>query len=544
MKKLWSLLLVLCLAASFVSFAVAEEVDPYGPVSDEKIVITVGREESANIAYDEGENSADNYIIDYLEEKLNVEYQYAFSVDPSTYNTKVNMTIASGELPDVMNVNYMQLVELVEADAIEDMTEAFATYASEGLKGCFESTGGITVDLATFDGKMMAIGDICPSMDCVPVLWVRADWLEECGLEAPSTLEEIINVANTFKEKNPGGNVTTGIAAQEEIVNTNGDAYTLNALFNYCRAYPEQWITDANGEVVYGSLTPETKEALAGIRSLVEQGILNDSLAVTTGDQCYELIANGNAGMFFGCWWSGQWPVVNIMGNSTEEDIAFTPILPLANPETGKFEVCTKNPTNTFIVVRKGASEDIKEAVVKTVNYQYDLDQGQAEGIRPNGMDSNFSWHYFPINVLHCDYDAKDVQIKEVMEVVNGTRDYDDQCGDGKTWYNGYTTVMEQGFRAAYDLNVSTANAWGWATGALCVQSAGDTVHRFPAATYADTKSMEKYWSALETLEDEYFLKVITGEASIDDFDQFVADWYSMGGDVITEEVKAYIASK
>lgn len=53
----------------------------------------------------------------------------------------------------------------------------------------------------------------------------------------------------------------------------------------------------------------------------------------------------------------------------------------------GKLNVPMKSPTTTYIVVKK-AVRKIKEAVVKTVNYQYDLDQSQAENVRPNGMDS------------------------------------------------------------------------------------------------------------------------------------------------------------
>ncbi|MEG2605481.1 MAG: ABC transporter substrate-binding protein, partial [Clostridia bacterium] len=181
-------------------------------------------------------------------------------------------------------------------------------------------------------------------------------------------------------------------------------------------------------------------------------------------------------------------------------------------------------------------------AVVKTVNYQYDIDQSQAEGIRPNGMDSNFSWHYYPINVLHCDYDAKEIQIAQVMDVIAGKMAYDDLSGDGKTWYNGYTTVMDMGFRSAYDTNLATANAWGWSVGAWEVARNQDKVNIFPAACYADTPSMERLWTAMETLENEYFLKVLTGEASLDTWDEFVAEWMSLGGDKITAEVQAYAA--
>lgn len=542
MKK--ALALVLTLALLLPAAALGEEtVDPYGPVTDgDPIVITVGREESANIVYEPGENSEDNYIVRYLEEQLNVDYQYAFSVDTSSYTTKVNMAIASGDFPDVMNVSYTQLVQLVEAGAIEDMTEAFATYASPSLRKCFDSTNGLTEALGTFDGKLMGIGDICPGMDAVPVLWVRGDWLEECGLETPQTWDDVVNVAKTFLEKNPGGNVNTGIAVSSDYYQPNGGSYHLNSLFNYFGAYPKQWITDDEGNVVYGSITDECREALAAINGLVNEGVLNASLAVTGGDQCYELLANGQAGMFIGAWWSGQYPVVAIL-EGMPDTASFVPVIAPLNPD-GKMVVCDKSPTNTYVVVKKGCSEEVKEAVVKTINYQYDLDQSQAEGVRPNGMDSNFSWHYYPINVLHCDFDAKENQIADVMKVIAGEMDYDDQCGDGKTWYNGYTTVMEHGLRYAFDTNLATANAWGWATGAWEVERNADLIEHFSEVTYADTPSMERLWTAMETLEEEYFLKVMIGEASLDDWDDFVSEWKSIGGDTITAEVVEYVTSK
>lgn len=543
MKKLLPLLLTLGMLVSLGSVGFATEVDPYGPVSDQTVTITVGREESANVMYDPGENSEDNYIIRYLEENLNVKYEYAFSVDASAYQTKVAMAIASGDIPDVMNVTYSQLVQLVDGDALEDMTEAFATYASDTLRKCFASTNGLTEELATFDGKLMAIGNISPGMDSIPLLWIRQEWMDICGLAAPETWDDVVNIANTFLSENPGGNVNTGLVVRSSYYNRDGGNYLLNGLFNYFNAYPTQWITNAEGEVVYGSITDETKTALAEIRGLVEAGTINPSFAVMDDQQCYELLANDQAGMWFGSWWGGQWPAVSFMGAMNGEATFLPHVTPLS-PENGKVNVCAKSPTQTYVVVKKGASEEIKEAVVKTINYQYDLDQAQAEDVRPMGMDSMFSWHYYPINVLHCDFDAKEIQIDEVMQVVNGEMDFDDLSGDGKTWYRGYTTVLEQGFLGAYNTNQATANAWGWATGAWAVQSNQDKINHFPAACYADTPGMERMWSALKTLEEEYFLKVMVGEASLDDWDAFVADWLSMGGEQITEEVKAYVASR
>lgn len=566
-KKIASLLLTACMAGSCLSGcggkeaekpsadttavvnetttgagAVAEQpenVDPYGPVSEEKTVIHVGRAESANVTYADGEDSLNNYIVKYLQDQLNVEYVYDFSVDDASYPTKVAMAIASGDMPDVMNVNYTQLVQLTNAGALEDMTDAYNTYGSEALRNCFQSGNGISEKMATFDGRLMAIPDIQPGMDSVPLVYIRGDWMEELGLEAPETLEDIVHIAKTFMEKNPGGKVTDGIAvglsSDKKLVQKGGGTWHVNGLFTLFDAYPKMWQTQEDGSVIYGSITEEAKTALGEIRKLVEQGIINPSFAVRDSDQCVEMISNGQAGIFFGAWWSNQWPIVSML-EGADDSVKWNSYVAPLNAE-GKLNVPMKSPTTTYVVVKKGCSEEIKEAVVKTINYQYDLDQSQAEGVRPNGMDSPFSWHYYPINVLHCDYDAKEKQIQAVMDCIDGKVAYDDLSGDGKTWYNGYTAVTEDGFRKTVEKNISTANGWGWANGAWTVQSQADKLNLYYGASYADTPSMESLWATLETQEDEFYLQVLTGNASIDDFDKFVSQWKALGGDTITQEM-------
>lgn len=516
-----------------------EDADPYGPVSEEKTVIHVGRAESANVTYADGEDSLNNYIVKYLQDQLNVEYVYDFSVDDASYPTKVAMAIASGDMPDVMNVNYTQLVQLTNAGALEDMTDAYNTYGSEALKNCFQSGNGISEQMATFDGRLMAIPDIQPGMDSVPLVYIRGDWMEELGLEAPETLEDIVHIAKTFMEKNPGGKVTDGIAvglsSDKKLVQKNGGTWHVNGLFTLFDAYPKMWQPQEDGSVIYGSITEEAKTALGEIRKLVEQGIINPSFAVRDSDQCVEMISNGQAGIFFGAWWSNQWPIVSML-EGADDSVKWNSYVAPLNAE-GKLNVPMKSPTTTYVVVKKGCSEEIKEAVVKTINYQYDLDQSQAEGVRPNGMDSPFSWHYYPINVLHCDYDAKEKQIQAVMDCIDGKVAYDDLSGDGKTWYNGYTAVTEDGFRKTVEKNISTANGWGWANGAWTVQSQADKLNLYYGASYADTPSMESLWATLETQEDEFYLQVLTGNASIDDFDKFVSQWKALGGDTVTQEM-------
>ena len=46
------------------------------------------------------------------------------------------------------------------------------------------------------------------------------------------------------------------------------------------------------------------------------------------------------------------------------------------------------------------------------------------------------------------------------------------------------------------------------------------------------------------TLYVEYATKIITGEYSIDKFDEFVEKWYANGGQAVTENARAWYAAK
>ena len=49
---------------------------------------------------------------------------------------------------------------------------------------------------------------------------------------------------------------------------------------------------------------------------------------------------------------------------------------------------------------------------------------------------------------------------------------------------------------------------------------------------------METNWANLEKLEEETFIKIVTGEVDVETgFEQFVSDWYAQGGTQIIKEI-------
>ena len=125
------------------------------------------------------------------------------------------------------------------------------------------------------------------------------------------------------------------------------------------------WVTDDNGNVMYGSIKPETKTALENIAKLVADGIIDRDFAVKDSDQFNELVTSGKGGIFFGSWWNLQWPLSDMW--KTDDSVKWN-IYAVPLDDNGIYNVHMMNPSTTYLVVRKDYQN--LEAVIKTLNMQ------------------------------------------------------------------------------------------------------------------------------------------------------------------------------
>lgn len=65
-----------------------------------------------------------------------------------------------------------------------------------------------------------------------------------------------------------------GLVCDTNFVSTTSQNYSVEPVFEKFYSYPRRWIKDKDGEIVYGSLTEETRSAVAYLRELYERGIL------------------------------------------------------------------------------------------------------------------------------------------------------------------------------------------------------------------------------------------------------------------------------
>lgn len=511
---------------------------PYGKYP-EQLTYTLGKLSGANNSnLPDGETYENNAYTRLLNERLNVQNQDVFEAMDEQYTDSVTMVIAQNDLPDVMIVEDLdELQYLVDNDMIADLTDSYNNCMSDTIKNIYGSYGRDILDVVTFGGKIMAIPETNIS-DGPNLIWLRKDWMDALGLSAPRTLSDVEEIIRQFKEKDPGHNGagnTVGLVCDTSLCGGCGysSEYTLDIIFAAYGAFPKQWIYDEDGNVVYGSVQPEAKEALAHIHELYKEGILDQDFLMRTSSNLIELIVDGQCGSFFGPWWAPNNPLMQAVEQN--KDAEWQPYL-IATEESGLTSYHTQNPSGKYIVVRKGY--EYPEIACKIVSVLFDY-------LRYNDRDNQEIVDYYKENVdptarpfaINVDYNnALQICYGELNHVFAGDKSADELNVLEYSYYEACESYLK-------DAENASAEDWAAYTSRItaCKILNDGRTNKVESLYFGETETMVTDWWSLENLESDTYLKIVTGESALDEFDRFVENWYQNGGETITKEVRAEI---
>ncbi|WP_334073289.1 MULTISPECIES: sugar ABC transporter substrate-binding protein [Paenibacillus] len=524
-------------------------VDPFGAYKDE-VVVNLGRVTAPNPKLPQGDTYENNAYTRLVKEQFNVTIKDAFESNGDAYNRQVALAIASGELPDMMRVNSKQdLKELVDNELIEDLTEVYDKYATDTIKQVYDSYKGRALGNATIDGRLMAIP--ATSVDSAPTMvWIRQDWLDSLGIKLDSdhdgaiTLDELTTTAKTFVEKDPG---KTGKPVGIPLINHlnsndyGGTAHTMTAIANVYSAFPQYWLEGKEGGVVYGSTTEGTKQALGVLADWYKQGILDIQFGTRTWDEVMALLTSGQSGIAFGPWHIPDWGLSTV--KQMDGNAVFTAYA--LEDENGKINVAHANPSDQFIVVKKGYAHP--ELAIKIVNLFYDK----------LANDKNIATT-MP-EVAKYQKDAVDgsarpfnIEINSATSLLDDFSDISRGAKDEITMDEVRTTESKNNIESVkkYLANPGTAEVTDWAKYHSRMKGVGlidqlTKENKFNWVTpvfSGTTESMQQSWANLQKMEQEDFIRIIMGDQPLDYFDTFVSNWKAQGGDQIIKEIETEVS--
>ena len=510
----------------------------------ETVTVHLGGSMNPNAKIPDGMSYEDNSYTRFLKDDLNIKVVYDWVASSSDYDEKMNLCIGSGTIPEMMNVNATQYRALLKYDMIQPLDQYFEDYASDKLKGFVKSGGEELKKCITNDkGEMMAIPAPSMMVGEMNEMWIRQDWLDKLGLEAPRTWDEMVKVAEAFVTQDPDGNGeddTIGILGpgNSNHINDIGDnQFGLDPLFCSFQSYPQYWLQDEDGTVKYGSIQPETRTALEKIQKLYTDKLIDPEMLVRSN--CQETLLSGKVGIFFGPWWSGYTFADATLAGEADWRAYFTPL-----SEDGNYYTHMPDPTSKYVVVSKSCKNP--EAAFKMISYQVANGQHWTDdGITSSDMSIS---DFYPLWNAYDNADEIEVSTETLEKYLAGEITMDDVDFSQHILLKSDMEAVKELKKEPYDdfsldkwnLDSDLAKTNLPRLVSLLVGGApyvNDKYIPVYNAYSGPTETMQAKWANLKKMEEETFAKIIMGKADISEFDTFVKNWKSQGGDQILKEI-------
>jgi putative aldouronate transport system substrate-binding protein len=325
--------------------------------------LTAVKIEGNDIVYEGGDDPTNNPWTRAWKEKFNINVTYDWTINvQAEYDTKLNMAIASGTLPDVFRCNYNQFRQLMQAGLLLDITEAYQNYTSQRIRD-YEKVDPNTIKTAMENGRIYGVPQYYVGIIDRPWhLWVRKDWYEAAGRPTIKTVADFEKLAKTFMSTYGGYGLATS--------NTLEELFKTGPMFKVYLGNPagntDFWYRDDTGRIKAGISHPETKTALTYWAKWFKEGILSPDVASTDFNKMLEDIVSGKTGMQPYMQWQGWLLGPNLVAAQNSDNAYMIP-LPFPTVDGSQVMGQVEFPNYYLVVVNKNCANPA--AVMKLLSY-------------------------------------------------------------------------------------------------------------------------------------------------------------------------------
>ena len=237
---------------------------------------------------------ADNKIYKWIKEKYNVDFTWDILVGDK--DQKIGVLIASGDYPDLVEVDSTKFQDAGALIPLEDLIEKYAPNIKKHYASCWqkitEDDGHIYClpNWGVLDGRDQSVyyGD--------SALWIQKDVLKEFGYPKITTVDEYFDILEKYAKKYPTINGMPTIPYT--ILTYDWHDFCLINPPNFCGGFPNDGngtVTKQNGKWTYNDFLNQdiSKRWFKKMCDENAKGIIDKSAFVDNYDQYIAKVSSG-----------------------------------------------------------------------------------------------------------------------------------------------------------------------------------------------------------------------------------------------------------
>lgn len=430
--------------------------------------------------FPEGENINSNPVIEYHREQSGIDLQVE-TLPSENANQQIALILSGGDVPDIIQINSKELFYKYAAQgAFMPVGDLLDTLAPHYL----EVTDPALFEYVMYDGQEYAIPYFKGDYSQTHGLYARTDVLEEVGIDkGVKDLDQFREDLRLIKDK-------TG------LIPLSVSAYDFSSFFSSLGYLQGSFglgtnTKDIDGKLEFSWIQPQYKEFLAYVKSLYDEGLLDNEFAVNQDKQTQEKMVGGTAVMSFINWWTAK-----TIDSSLQEKVGSNVVeyLPLPTGKNGESGVKAPNLINSYFCIPNGAKNP--EAAIKFLEYMA-------------SDDALFIQNYGLENIYYTKEGDKIVSTAEQSAAADFLTVY--QMVDNRD--NFLLRQEKKGFTPYYSQIVDYNKI------------------EEPTALMPSSDKYDAKYSELTTFVVENSIKFIMGARDLEEFDDYVAEFNQRGGE-------------
>ncbi len=440
-----------------------------------------------------------DYAAKLIEEETGYKVNYSVLPAGEEALVKLNVIISSREDFDILALTKLHFDSTVGTGAYQELNSGLDVYAPDLKKKTEEGLWSSV----TIDGKVLGIPEAMSYEQYAPARRVRMDLLKKAGInEMPQTLDEFYAALQALKKIG--------------VIPMTGFDTNFSEIYSAFGINGEQKWHVRDGKIVNIVELPETKEFITFMNKLFTEGLLDSEFAQNTQDKMNEKFFGGKTAIYRMAYWNEPIATNTIKEKQPGSEIAYLPFL--KNSEGKSYGFIQRGVSRVMVVPK----------VSKNLEYALDFMNSKVK--------DDEVYKKLIVGEEGVDYKIVNGKMEPILPTFTEHMNFADQFQTGTITKN-YSDLW---LNVRLKKNVDVFNAFVETQDNLAKAS---TLNYDPTTFMPPNANLAKLAPKLTSLTDETFKQMIANAKPLTDWDKFVAEWKSSGGDEATKIINEWYSA-